>query len=79
MSIELPAFVYAHNLSKKYAILLVGIKVLKTQPIFQRGSVSMRKGGIQRYISLHSNLNEGTIGLICSISQPYTPLRATSE
>jgi hypothetical protein len=51
MSIELPAFAYAHNLSKKYAIVLVGIKVLKMQAIFQRGSVSMRKGGIQRYIS----------------------------
>ena len=51
MSIELPAFTYAHNLSKKYAIVLVGIKVLKTQAIFQRGGVSMSKGGIQRYIS----------------------------
>ena len=34
ISIELLAFTYVHNLSKKYAIILVGIKVLKTQAIF---------------------------------------------
>jgi hypothetical protein len=31
---KLPTFTYVHNLSKRYAIILVGIKVLKTQDMF---------------------------------------------
>jgi len=57
MSIDLPAFAYAHNLSKKYTIVLVGIKVLKMQDMLEKGSGSEREGGTQKYISLMRYVN----------------------
>ena len=57
ITVKLPTFTYVHNLSKRYAIILVGIKVLKTQDMFLKGSGSMRKGGAQKYISLRRYVN----------------------